>query len=322
MRKAINLIINYFIFLIAGIVLGGFLYSMYINVLNFIIGHEIKLLDSEDFIRSAFYVGLVYCFVICPLMAYYRIRHKGGIPQTVSFIIICLITWTIVFPALVKVKKVYYEHYPMSVKIPKLSGGYFRQNGDKVYYFTRDFFKNLITGDETSTVIIDTSENGGVSVEHVADTPDFELYTAATPYREIELKKTFSENRIKIYINFAEIIERGSEALGKGLTFYLGFLSIAFALCALYAMTNFFNWRLLNAVFLAVAVTGILTLSCVYNEPVFDFIRNKFSRGAFFEFMSNYVDAPLLCVMNIVLGLVFIGAGIIKFIAEHARRSE
>lgn len=317
MKKAVNLIITYFAFLLAGILIGSIFYSLYLNVLNFISGQEIHFFIRKELMESLFYISNCMIFLICPFVCYYRIRHPGGLPQTIAYIILCLFTWGLLFPAVNQLEVYYKNHSENKINTEYLSKGYFREADGKVYYFTEDFKYKIMKGIAANTVIIDTSEEGEVSVDSIKDTKDFILNQKAYPYREVQIKKTFETSTYKTPLTFKNLIEDGKKSLSDGFITYLGFLSVALLICAAYALSTVFEWRLLNTTLLFINVSAILFFNSVFNILFTGAVTAKLTDNAFFDFLGEYFYNPLLVVINVVLALIVIVIGIIKFILRN-----
>ena len=104
MKKALKLALIYFIILIIGTILGTILYSFYLNLLGYIAGKEISFLTNSELLNSFFYVLFCMLLFIIPVIAYYRIRHPGGILQFVVYVVLCLLTWIILIPCTFKLQ--------------------------------------------------------------------------------------------------------------------------------------------------------------------------------------------------------------------------
>lgn len=322
MKKAINLIIMYFVILIAGIAVGTLFYSFYLNVLNFVAGQELDIWDTDILIQSLFFVAIAMCFLIFPLLSYYRVRHPGGAPQAVTYVILSIFTMVVLFPATIQLKTKYYDKFPQTTRIAHLSGGYFRQSGDKLYYFTKDFASNPVTGQDTTTVIIDTSENGVVSIEKIKDTPDFPLYKDAEPCKEILVKNAFNGTINSNKGSFTILVERAEEAFHKGWIPCIGFMTIALALCAVYAMTSFFNWKLLNAFIIILNTSIIVFVNGFYQTPAADGIKNALGNNRLMHLLGRYIDEPLLDSFYIILAILFLVIGIIaSAVKKHQKKA-
>lgn len=322
MKKAINLIIMYFVILIAGIAVGTLFYSFYLNVLSFVAGQELDIWDIDILMQSLFFVAIAMCFLIFPMLSYYRVRHPGGVPQAITYVLLSIFTMAVLFPATIQLKIKYYDKFPSTTRISHLSGGYFRQSGDKLYYFTKDFSSNPVTGEDTTTVIIDTSENGIVSIEKIKDTPDFPLYKDAEPCKEVLVKNAFSGTINSNKGGITVLVERAEEAYHKGLMHCIGFMSIALALCAVYAMTSFFAWKLLSTFTIILNTVIIIFVNGFYQMPAADGIKNSLGNGRLMTWFGRYVDDPLLVSFYIILSVLFIVLGIVSSaVKKHHKKA-
>lgn len=322
MKKAINLIIMYFLFLLGGIVIGTLFYSFYLNVLKFVAGQQLDIWDVDVLIQSAFFVATAMCFLIFPFISYYRIRHTGGISQTITYIILTIFTVVVLYPATIQIKKKYYDSFPKGSNISHLSGGYFRQSGDKIYYFTKDFISNPVTGGDTTTIIIDTAENGTVSIEKIKDTPDFPLYEDAKPCKEILVKNAFADTISTEKGGITVLVEKAETAFDKGLSHALGFAAVFLVLAAIYSVTAFFQWKLIDA-FLLILNTGIVVLSMgYYTSPAGDKIRMSLESNRLMTKLGNYFDDPALMCFYVIFALILIILGIVSYcVKKHKKKA-
>lgn len=315
MKKAIKLIIIYFTFLLLGIFLGTILYSLYLNTLSFVSGNEVKLFSISVFLKSAIHVSYCLVFLICPLICYYRIRHPAGIAQTIAYVILCFVTWFGLFPGVYYSNKLYVKHSKAKSEMIHLSEGYFRPGEEKIYFFTKDFDENKFIATSTG-IIIDTSEEGIVTVEDVQDDFRLELNKSASPYKEIQLKKIFEKKGKAIPVNFETLISVAKRSFERGFFSYLNFLSLALVICAIYMLSSFFEWKLLNTTFIFFVTAAILSINSVYYSPAFINIKHKIGDNKFFEMLSGPIDDPVIFVFNNLITLIFVTIFVVRIIVK------
>lgn len=322
MKKALNLIIMYFVTLIVGILLGTGLYSFYINGLNFIAGTELKLFTQKDLLDAFFFTTFCLLVIICPLVSYYKIRHPGGVPQVIAFIFLSLITWCIAIPTVFNLNLKYISSNDFLGEKESLSKGYFRQVDDKVYYFTKDFTKNSQGVPESTAVIIDTAEDGIVTVQDIIDMPSLGVNKSAAPYREILVKKTFETNQLPITIDFKELFFKSNYHIQCGLKTLIGYLSLALVICSLFALTNMFKWKLLNTLLILGATVCILIFNTNPGLLPFGIIEQKFYNSGFIQFLSQFGTEPLMIFTNYIVAVVFIVTGIVVSIVRNHKNKK
>ncbi len=323
MKKAINLLIIYLVILLAGLLIGTFLYSFYLNLMDFVAGRDIKFFEDKDLYRAIFYIAYCLVFFICPLISYYRIRHPGGIPQSIAYIFICLVTWLLLFPGLYKLNEFCDRHFSPERPEITLSKGYFREVGNKVYYFTEDFSKNQEDQFTANAVIIDVNEYGDVYFDQVVEDENLDLLKAASPYKEILIKETFAEKILNLPYNMKLLIEHQKQAWDDGFFTYLGFLSVALVICSLYGITSFFEWKLINVSILFISYFMILVINSVYYMPILTELKNRLLSNVLITKLGRHINDPLICVINLLFTLIFVVAGIIKFVLhKHAKKAK
>lgn len=321
MKKALNLILIYFIFLFSGIIAGTVIYSFYLNVLNYIAGREIILFRFADLLKSFFFIAYCMTFLICPIVSYYRIRHPGGFAQTIAYFLICIITWCGVFPGVYLLNNYCDTKFPIVESHESLSEGYFREVDGKVYYFTKDFESENGNVPVSSVVTINTSEAGGVEYSTIRDLPSWDFNKKAAPYREIQVKENFTDKSFRLPIDFMVLIENAKKSF-SGLRYLLCFASLVLLICSLYGITSFFDWKLLNTVFLFFSAFIVLCVNTAYYFTGFEKVISKITNNSFFNMLGKNIDEPLLFVINLFVMLVFIVLGIVKFGVHKHREKE
>ena len=317
MKKALKLILMYFLTLILAAAVGVVFYSVYIGIQNYVAGRTFNIPGKEDLLRALFYISTCIIILICPAMIYVRISNKGGVLHFIAFVLLSCATWGILIPLHVKMEeKVLYKAKDTS---RVLSGGYFRQSDDKVYYFSTDYNANPYIS--PVTVVIDTTEDGEVSIERTEPSRDFVLFRDSAPYSDILIKNLFPQNSSsQAIISFSLIMQHASNAIKKGWTFYLAFISLGLLLCSLYGAADLFRWRLLNTCFMMAASFFILLANTLYFTPaVTSFCRQYINNKSFFVFLSKFMDYPLLVIANVFCSVVFIIIGIIRFATRKKR---
>ena len=199
MKKAFRLILTYFLFLVLGTAVSMFFYYVYLHLQTSVAGHQSEFFRKEDLLRVLFYVLGCLLLFVCPAMVYVRISNKGGIAHFITFILLSCATWGVLIPLLGHYEsKVLYNTKDSS---KMLSGGYFRENGDKVYYFTEDYNVNPYA--DSTAIVIDTTAEGTVEIEEIKPSRDFILFRDSAPYSDILLRKTFGESNKQQLISFS-----------------------------------------------------------------------------------------------------------------------
>lgn len=322
MKKALELLLVYLITLVVGIVATTLLYSFYLNVLNYIAGNKVTFFSSQDLFQSLIFSAFCVVIIICPLVSYYRIRRPSGIAQTIGYVIVVLITWFLLFPGVCHFSKYVDRNITIESEETHLSKGYFRKVDKKVYYFTKDFESENHNVATSQAVVIDTNANGKVEYKLVRDLSSMDFNKKALPFKEILLKQNFDNSRITLPIDFGVLIQRLSKALQLDFYYIWYFLSFILVIVSLYALTNFFNWKLLNTVLIFFVTVSFIAANSSDNLPVFGYLSKILSGTAPFKFLSQYIYESFLFVFNTFFALVFITVGIVKFaIHNHSKKN-
>ncbi len=317
MKKALKLVLMYFLVLLIGTAIGMFFYTIYLSVQGAVAGTPFSLFNKTDMLRALFYVVLCMLIFICPIMVYIRISNNGGIAHFITFILLSGITWALGVPALL-----HYESkvmYNVKDSSRMLTGGYFREYNGKVYYFTSDYNANPYM--DTTSIIIDTAPDGEVSIENIKPSQDFVLFRESAPYRDSLIRSTMDEKDVKYSIISFDLIKQCAvQAFAKKWTFWLGFLSLGLVFASLYGAASLFRWKLLNTGFLMFATFLILAANTLYFHPVFvSFRRQHIDTQRFFMFLAKYIDYPFLVLCNVFFSFVFLIIGIICFATRKKR---
>lgn len=317
MKKALDIILIYLLVLIVGILGITFLYTFYNNMLNFVAGSDSKLLNNEIIIKSFVYVAQGLLLVICPIISYYRIRRPSGVPQTLGYIFIVLLTWGLIFPSVSYLDSYVKKNYVSSVEDIHLSKDYFRKIDKKVYYFTKDFESENNNVATSSALVIDTSEYGKIEYKTVRDMGIMEFNKSAKPYKDILVKQNFYSSRITLPVALKNLIEKLSKCYELNLYYLLYLLSFVLVISSVYAMSNFFNWKLLNAVLVFFIAISLVSVNSEADLALFNMVKQFFIETKPFQFLSKYIYESFLFVFNVLCSLVFITLGIIKFVIHR-----
>lgn len=325
MKKALKLALIYLINLVAGTILGTIIYSFYQNLLGFVAGHDISFFTDTELLSSFFYVFFcMLCFII-PLVAYYRMRHPGGFLQLIVYVVLCLITWGLVVPCSIKLKEFCYNHFDFETEDITLSPNYFRHVNNNVYYFTREFEKpenQRYAIEQAPAVVFSTTEDGKTEYKILKNYDSLEVKRKALPFREIQLKNIFGDEKNPIPVDFRVLSENISKGYFEGFSGLLTLLSFILVLCSVYGITSLFDWRLLNAVMLFIVTAVILSFNSVYFLPQSEALKLRLTSNGFFKFLGRAADEPLLFLINCCFALILIATGIIKFaVRKHAAKA-
>ena len=326
MKKALHLIVTYFVFLILSIIFGTFLYMIFHNALNFIAGDRIIFFQLKVFLPAFLYISFGACFFICPFISIYRVRHLHGILQTAAYILICLITWIVIFPSVYYIEKKAQRFYQSEKQEKLLSKNYFRETEDKIYFITKNF--SPVLNDEgkieyeTNSVIMDKTENGIVTYEKISDSEPNGPKAKAKPFNEIGIKNAFKFEKIFSLLGIGVLVDVAKKSLEGGIWTYLQFLTLAFLLCSLYGISHFFDWRILNTYAIFVTTICIIFVNITYYMPIFEPFRVKINDFGFLEILSRHIEEPLLFTANTFFGIIFIAAGCIKYILHKVKKQK
>lgn len=322
MKKALSLLFMFIIFLFAGSILATLFYSFFLGVLNYVVGLKVSIFEIDTIINSFFYILPLIIMLIPSVLSYYRVRHFGTLPQIITYLIICVLSWGVFLPLTIKAQEHYFRNNSIVYQKNELTPNYFRQDKKFVYYFTKELSSDKYSKNIVPTVIIDTSEEKSIEIKNNIISKNFVLYRDAYPFTDIIIKDTFSTNKLRFFIDYKSLLDYAYSSLNHGISFYLGFLTLALALTSLFAFTNIFSWKLLNSIFIIFSTIILFFINTYYFSPSLDSIKTSFiNNNSFFIFLEAFVDNPFLCIINISIFLIQLSVFIInKLIKKTANK--
>lgn len=318
MKKAIKILLVYFVYLLLTIIFGTVFYMAFLGVVNTTAGHKVIFWNQTSFIKTFFFVFVCSISLICPFVISYRIRHRSGFMQAIVYIIVCVINWGILFPiAITQSDKAGYEEIKIDNRIN--SANYFRDSGKEIYYFTEDLVED---GNAVSSIVISPQKKDAVEYKEISANKDFILFKNAAPYNDVFTKKAFPNEFLFSYIDTRVLLKNAVTCLGKGWTFWLGFLSIALAISSLYGLSNFFDWKLLDTALVIIMYVLILICNTYYYSDAFMPFKLKYLSGGFFTSLEKFVDNPAIVLLNLVTSILFVVIGLVKFFIKRKTVTE
>lgn len=322
MKKTFDIILVYFGCLIAGIIVSSFLYLFYGNLLDYVAGTPVASFSVGNLIKSFMFVSSCILLFICPIVSYYRIRRPAGFSQTLGYIIIVILTWFLFFPSLNYLEKNITGKYGIENNATELSAGYFRRVGNKVYYFTKDFEPGDYGVPSAPALVIDTSEDGNVDYTTFRNYKFMDINKDAQPFTEILVKQNFDESRITLPVDLRNLIAKLRNCLNFKLYYLLYLFSFVLVISSIYAVSNFFNWKLLNAVLLFFITVSVTAANSSAHLAIFSYVNTFLSNTRPFVFLSQYIYEAFLFVFNVLLSIVFLTLGIVKFaVRKHESKN-
>lgn len=317
MKKALSLLFMFIIFLFAGVILATIFYSFFLSVLHYVVGTATTVFEFKTILKAFFYTLPLIIMLTPPVLCYYRVRHIGTFPQIITYVVISLLCWTLFLPLTLKAQEHFFKDNYIIYQKKQLTPNYFRQDKNKVYYFTEEINTQL-KEDKVPTIIIDTSKDPSIEIKDEVISKDFILYKDAYPFTDIIIKETFSSNNLRFLIDYKVLLNYAYTSFHKGFSFYLGFLTMALALISLFAFTKFFIWRLLNSIFIIFSTILIFFVNSFYFSPLLDQFKNKFiNNNNFFVFLENFVEYPFLCIINISIFIILLSVIIINKLVKR-----
>lgn len=313
MKKAIKILLIYFVYLLLIILFGTIFYMAFLGAVNTTAGNKMVIWNPELFSKTFFFICVCAVSLICPFVICYRIRYRSGLVQTLIYLLVCVINWGILFPIVItQADKAGYEEIQAINKVN--SANYFRSTGKEIYYFTEDLVED---GAAVPSIVITPQNQKAVEYKDVSADENFVLFKQAAPYNDIFTKDAFPQEFLFSYIDTRVLLKNAALCLGKGWNFWLGFLSIALVISSLYGLSNFFDWKLLDTALVIIMYVLILIFNTYYYSAAFMPFRAKYLSGSFFTALENVVENPPLVLFNLFFSILFTIIGIIKYFGKR-----
>lgn len=314
MKKALQLLLAQFLWLIAGVIIGTFFYSLYIHSISQVAGQSSPVWSKENLAVSVFVATQIFAFISGFLLIAHKIRHPGGVLQMVSFVLCQGLVWGLLFPVSNHLEEKFVEnrlYAEGSFDSQNLSQGYFRKSSNEVYFF--------LNRDNSRAVRIETTEKGTSEIVRIKDPADLSIVKNAKPYRDILISDTFKKSDSE-YSFFGTLLFSAKRDMKHGITFWLGFLTMILALSSIYAISSMSGWRIANFTTCGILYGLVLFVNGFYWAPVMNSFRNLgFLHSGLFKIMSYDTSAPVLVILNCVFALALIITGSIKFFLKKKR---
>lgn len=316
MKKALQLLLAQIIWLFAGVLTGTFFYCLYNHSISSIAGFNSPVWTKENLAVSVFIVTQIFAFCSGFILIATKIRKPGGVLQLVAFILCQFLAWCLILPLSTHLERKYVSTHASSLLSETdenmyLSPEFFRQSEDDIYYF--------LNKNNSRAVKIETSHNGSVSVINITDPSKLSISENAKPYKDILIKNTF-KNDSSEYSFFGILLFSAKRDLDRGVSFWIGFLTLALALASIYGVSGISGWRIASLTFCGILYGLVLFVNGFYWAPAMTGFRNLgFLQTNFFRGLSLYFSAPLLVILNLTFSLAMIITGTVKFIIKKKR---
>lgn len=315
MKKAFKIVGFYFFSFAFILIVGTFFYAIFLSILKFSAGTNGSLFTKSLIFKAFKDVAMSCCFLLCPLVTVYRIRHKGGLSQLLFYIALCGLTWLFLLPiSLTKLNFVKTEDVQKKV----LSKNYFRESDNEIFYFTEDLEQD---GKEVQSVVINPTKDNSIQIKQIKADKDFVLFAQAAPYNDTFTKEAFSGGTLLGKLEYAKLFSSARIALNKGFSFWLFFLSLALAICSVYGLSNVTNWKLLNTGGVFFSTFLILFINVFYYDSKLQGFRTKLLQNGAFSSLSKIMDEPFLVLINLLFSFICIMIGIIVYFAKKNKVS-
>ena len=323
MKKALEMIINFVAILIAGLIVGSFVYIQYLICINMIAGHQLEISKKIIFYALLESSTVVFLLMI-PCLIIYKIRHlTNPVATAITFSILCALVWLVFLPCSQIIKQKAFPDFKIEFSDKSaLSNGYFRNINDRYYYFMNDEDTDSETAD--TLLLYDAANPGKLGqLETVSTKPISELAKTAEPYKDPLIKQNMSDIPLPV-LHLVNIYAKSvSRSWTNGFISWLCFCSIGFLMASVYSLVQISPWRIVNFTYIVTIQLGAVLLNTVYYTNKFFNARlflNKLVFGADFSrfqyFQTRLIQLPLV-IINLLLGIIIIVTGIIITAVKH-----
>ena len=305
MKRSLLLLVQYFIFILLGCLLGIFVYTQFYNNINLVAGFPVKF-SKYPLIKGFLESIPIILLLIGMLLSLYKVRHMEN-PVSSAIVYSCLgiITWFLVFPAslsLIKVLTPVTEKIAESEIKSELSRGYFRKVGNVYYYFLEEQ-----RGDITQVIAIDSNQNTFGIIKQLDLSADSEFNKQTQPFVDPIIKASLDNIPYRIIKVFSNVKKNAMSAWNNGYISWLLFCSLGFALWSIYGLIKISSWKLINT-FMIIFFQGLIILfNGIYFSSRFELLHDLIP-----PVKSIPVSELLLAIVNVSVGILFITVGIIS----------
>lgn len=297
--KKTFLMIPFFLILeVSALVFGELVFVMYYNVQHLVAGNSTSFFSLAIFVAGFFTVFPIVVVLTPLLLTFYRLRHSGGgVLPVVMYFILCAAMWTVFYPTFIRMKNKTSRTLP-EVQT-KLTSNYFREVGENNFFILENADEKNARG-----IVIDKTKTD-TSIISYANFSSEDLQTVSFPFHDSLISQTVEKFPSWIQEGFFATASRAEYALRAGFKKWLGFLSFALALTAVYMLTFVSEWRLVNVAYFLIVEAGVFALNTLYYSDFANQFRNL--QLPFFGNIFISVDEPFLVLLNLAIaGLCFI----------------
>lgn len=317
MKKALRMILNYLITTVVGLIIGAIIHIQYLTSANLVAGHSIEY-PKSIFFYSLLENAPIVLLLIIPIILTWKIRHLDNpVASSLTFAFLAALTWLVVLPStqiLIKVLPSKTQEYLSSRN--ELSAGYFRDWGDKYYYFLTD--EDTETASAKALLLFNKRNPHVYGDETIVETDKkSEFATNAEPFKDSLVTQTMSGVPWRIFYVFKLFESYVQRSWENGYISWLCFCSFGFLMASAYCLIQLSKWRMVNFTYAFIVQVAALGINTLYFTDAFTntrymiskiFYGNDFSRLQYFQ--NHDIQFPLV-LTNLVLGVIIITIGLI-----------
>ncbi|MGP1459498.1 MAG: hypothetical protein ACTTKL_09340 [Treponema sp.] len=318
MKRALAIVLDYFVILTAACIAGILIYTAFFNCTTLIAGETVRF-TKEIIIYGFFETFPAVLLLMTLILIIYKIRHKGSpAASVITYVILVSFTWFWLYPLSLIFEGRFYSRFlsPEQVQsMQDLSSGYFRSNGGNVYYFIDN------ADSDARCLTVYNADGSEPRFENIDVSPLSDFAKNALPFREPLIKDAMDGIPHKVMRVFDSIKMRAQLSWRSGYVSWIMFCSLGFVLASVYIFIRVSEWRLVNSLITITLYVFIIAFNAAYFLPQFDFIResaNVLIIGTRLQkwFIDLNQDFLLTCLNTVsAFSIITVGA-VVNFIKD------
>lgn len=351
MKNVLKSLFYYIIVFFILIAVVTFVYVQYLCCTHLVAGSSFPVTKSLIGYSLSKSVPLIV-FISPLILIVFKIRHPKVSPVLtfVTYLILMAATWLLALPAALKfrqslVKRLDVSKFELNYNDNiDISGRYFRRLEHNIYYF-------IDTSAHNRSHVIELYNDGNARVRYGYSRPTADqirypreqninvsmasfFAAEAEPFRDTYLKKVL-DTSITSVLDYAEIaLFTAQKSYYTSIRAWVAFLSVAVALCSVWAYTRLSSWRLVNYLMCVATSALICFFNCAYFTKLFRPLRELLHKvvfgvglsggevpARFTYFFDNSIDLPL-AFCNVATGLLIICAGVAVFFIRRKKEGK
>ena len=305
MKKALTLLLIYFLICLLGTSALATLFMFNADSMHYVIDVPSSLFSLETFLYGmSIAFPLVSIASLVSLVLIMVRNQKNQLPCFITYIILSALTWIVFIPFSLTQLSVYdsAEHEQTE---QKTSAGIFRPDSNGILYYSR-----VLENGNTDGIFIDSSGYLGQEGNIISFYDSPVRNSQAYPYSDVLIKNALQPPLtvtypLSLYISLLTSALHYNES---GFLAWLCFASLGLAFASIYSFQYFSEWKLSSALSVLIAAAFIIFINYFCYMDYLPAALKQFGK-----MLSDFTSAenPLVIVLNLITAIVFSIYGII-----------